>query len=381
MAGRKNTTTGITTPTQRRKLTPRRNPYFKRLYPGRHLGYRKLEDGGTWIARILIDGEYKFRKLGSDEAMDYEAAAKAADAWFDEVGQLEEKTDLRYTVKQCVSDYVAHLRVENSEKSSRAVNQSLQKHLVKSLGKVELSHLTTSQLKRWRDRLVKVSDDPEKVRRSKDTANRILSMAKAAFNLAFRSGRIGTDTAWRRVSVFKDVGENRKLFLTAKQVNRLLEHSEGGFKNLLIAAKLTGARYGELITARVYNLDQINGTLHLDGKTGERDCYLSDDALSFFKQITKDRLPNAYLLIKDDGTPWGKSHQHRPMKAAVKAAKLPSETVFYSLRHYYISKALLAHVPAQIVAENCGTSIRMLEKHYAKFIGSDRRKLLSEVAL
>jgi hypothetical protein len=88
------------------------------------------------------------------------------------------------------------------------------------------------------------------------------------------------------------------------------------------------------------------------------------------------------LLPRYDGEPWGKSpHQHRPMKEAVQAAKLPRETVFYSLRHYHIRKALAAGAPVQVVAENCGTSVRMIEKHYGKFLPQDRRDFFNQVKL
>ncbi len=374
--------TGIDTITKRRVLSPRRNPYFHKLALGRYIGFRKLKDGGSWIARIRPEGEgYKFRALGSESGVTFEKAVELANEWFSQINQMEPEQDHRYTVKSCVTDYVDHLRINNSEESSKAVKQSLEKHLVPKLGKVELARLTTAQIKRWRDGLVRTSDDIEDVRRSKDTSNRILSITKAAFNLAFQSGLAGTDTAWRRVPAFKAVGENRKLFLTDTQVKDLMGAASGGFQLLIRGAVLTGARYGELAAARVHDLDVINGSLHLDGKTGPRDCYLSDDALKFFTNTTKDRLPDAFLFVKDDGMPWGKSHQYRPMKEAVRAAKLPSETVFYSLRHYHISKALLAHIPAQIIAENCGTSIRMLEKHYGKFMATDRRKMMNQVAL
>ncbi|MES9874843.1 MAG: tyrosine-type recombinase/integrase [Candidatus Sedimenticola sp. 6PFRAG7] len=374
--------TGIDTITKRRNLAPRRNPYFHKLALGRYIGFRKLKDGGNWIARIMPEGSgYKFHALGSEVDHTFEEAVELANKWFAQIGQMEPKQDHRYTVKSCVADYVSHLKVENGDKSSKAVKQSLEKHLVPKLGKVELVRLTTAQIKRWRDGLVKVSDDPEVVRKSKDTANRVLSISKAAFNLAFRSGLAGSDTAWRRVAAFKGVGENRKLFLTETQVDSLLEAASDGFKLLIRGAILTGARYGELATARVHDLDVINGTLRLDGKTGPRDCYLSDDALKFFKGVSKNRLPSAFLLVKDDGAQWGKSHQHRLMKEAIRAAQLPADTVFYSLRHYHISKALMAHIPAQVIAENCGTSIRMLEKHYAKFMATDRRKMMNQVML
>ncbi len=372
--------TGIDTTTKRRKLLTRREPYFHKLGKGQHLGFRKLGERGSWIARQTTDGQKKYTALGSESDFTFEQASEKAKEWLAQLEKMEPDQDHRYTVKSCVADYVAHLRVENSEQSSKSVKQSLEKHLVPKLGKAELAKLTTAQLKRWRNGLVK-DGDPETVRRSKDTSNRVLSIAKAAFNLAFRSGIVGSDTAWRRLSPFKGVGENRKLFLTDEQVAVLVEVTSGGFNLLIRSAILTGSRYGELASAKVHDLDVINGSLHLDGKTGPRDCYLSDDALQFFKEVSKSRLPDAYLLVKDDGEPWGKSHQHRLMKDTVQAAKLPSETVFYSLRHYHISKALLAHIPAQIIAENCGTSIRMLEKHYGKFMATDRRKMMNKVAL
>ena len=92
-------------------------------------------------------------------------------------------------------------------------------------------------------------------------------------------------------------------------------------------------------------------------------------------------MPTAWLFAKDDGEPWGKNHHTRMMQDVVKAAKLPRDTVFYSLRHYHISKALLAGIPPQVVAENCGTSIRMIEKHYGKFLPKDRRDCFNQVKL
>ena len=88
-----------------------------------------------------------------------------------------------------------------------------------------------------------------------------------------------------------------------------------------------------------------------------------------------------HLLAKDDGTPWPEDDLNRPFKAAARAAKLPPEATFYSLRHYHISKALLAGVPVQVVAENTGTSLRMIEKHYGKFLATDRRAMFNAVEL
>ena len=63
------------------------------------------------------------------------------------------------------------------------------------------------------------------------------------------------------------------------------------------------------------------------------------------------------------------------------AEKMPADFDLYAFRHYHISKALLAGIQAQVIAENCGTSVRMLEKHYAKFVGSDRRAMMNSMTL
>ena len=372
----------IDSPTKRNKLIPRREPYWQKITTGRYVGFRRTKTGGAWIARIRVDTQQRYQALDAVDAWDdkdaYDNVVARALEWFTTAATVE---DLHYRVKDAVSEYVEHLKVNNSEAAAKDAESRLDNHLTDKLKDCQLIQLKTVQLKRWHQGLVRMSDDEEDVRKSKDGANKLLTKLKAALNLSFNNGLVATDREWRRVKPFKDVGGVRILFLTDKQVGRLLEKADGAFKSLLEAAKLTGARYGELANARVADLDARRGTLSLSGKTGQRHCYLSDETLTWFKQQVKSKLPKALLLPKDDGAAWGKSHQARPMKAAVKAAKLPHDTVLYSLRHYHISKALLAGVPAQVVAENCGTSIRMIEKHYGKFMAQDRRAFFNQVVL
>jgi integrase len=373
----------IDTPTKRKKLTPRREPYWQKVTQGQYFGFRRTKTGGNWIARLRTpDGKHRYNALDAslpwDDKDTYEQAHDLALEWFGAAGSID---DHHYSVNDAVADYVSHLKVERSAKTAEDTRQRLDKNITDKLGNAELAKLKTITIKQWRDSLVRVSDDPEDVRRSKSGANRVLSMLKAALNLAFYNGQVASDREWRRVKPFRSVDEARKLFLTDKQVKRLLDKTEGSFHALLRGAVLTGARYGELANAKVSNFDPKQAILTLTGKTGTHDAYLSDDALTFFKQQARNKLPGAWLFTKEDGSPWGKNHHTRLMHDAVKAAKLPRDTVFYSLRHYHISKALLAGVPAQVVAENCGTSIRMIEKHYGKFMAQDRRSFFNQVVL
>ncbi len=56
------------------------------------------------------------------------------------------------------------------------------------------------------------------------------------------------------------------------------------------------------------------------------------------------------------------------MKAAIKKAKLDDRGNLYALRHAHISEAIERNTPLSILAKNCGTSVRIIEKTYAKIL-------------
>jgi len=367
----------IDTPAKRLRLNLRREPYWHQISKGKFLGYRRTKSGGSWVVRMRGDDNKQiYHALGID--LGFEDALKAASEWMESISGVDNH---HYTLRNTVSDYVKHLEINNSKQSSRDVELRLNKHIPARLMNTELSCLNTAQFKRLHNGMVKTDGGEEDERKSKDSANRVLAQLKAALNLAFRDGRIASDTEWNRVSAFKNVAASRRLFLTDKQVKTLLRNTKSGFHRLAEAGVLTGARYGELAKAKVKDFDPQDGTIELIGKTGHRICYLSNKAVKFFKGVCRDRLPEAHLLVKDDGTSWRKSHHLRSMREAVKKAKLPKDCVFYSLRHYHISKALLSGMPMQVVGENTGTSVRMIEKHYGKFTKANRRQMMNEVVL
>ena len=160
-----------------------------------------------------------------------------------------------YTVKNAIDDYDKHLEIEQGVNSAKDARQRLYKHALPSLGEIRLTKLTMHDVIKWRDSLVRISNDEEDIRKSKDGANRLLSIFKASLNLAYRKDIIGSDKAWRRVSAFKDVGAARKVFLTEKQIKRLYTGTYGSFHSLVKSALLTGARYGELARAKVEHFD------------------------------------------------------------------------------------------------------------------------------
>jgi hypothetical protein len=77
---------------------------------------------------------------------------------------------------------------------------------------------------------------------------------------------------------------------------------------------------------------------------------LTDPGVAFFERFAKDKLPNAHLLTPDDGRPWGHSDWDEQVKAAVSRTNLPLATCLYTLRHSFITQALLDAVSTLEVA-------------------------------
>ena len=225
----------------------------------------------------------------------------------------------------------------------------------------------------------------EEARRAKESANRNLITLKALLNNAWRTGLVGSSSPWRKVRAFEKTIRARDVFLTPEQRKRLLEHCKGTFKNLVEAALLIGARYGELRELRVSDFDAGRKALNIrQGKTGARTVPLSDAARSLFSRQCRNKLPGAYLFTKDDGTPWKHSDQDEPMREAAKAARLPKGTVFYTLRHTFIASAISGSADKRLdihtVAKITGTSVRMIEQHYGKLLQDDARERLNRIA-
>jgi integrase len=379
--------TKIDTITARAKLRPRPEPYFVSLDKGKHLGYRAGAD--TWIARYTHEGKKLYKALDSAEIRPpseaFTKAKKTAEAWFD---TLVTEAPAHYRAEQLIADYVEDRRIENGETSAREAEQLLNKHVLKKFAGREISSITTAELNRWRKAFVPRHGDEETVRKAKDRSNRCWNTFRAALALSFREGKVKDDSPWRRVKAFEDVGKAREFYPSPQQVADLLKHCDDALRALATAATVTGFRLQPLTAALVRDFDAKDGTLTIRRDKGHaRTAALSSTAVALFKQQAKDRLPTAYLFTRADGLQWGKSHQHRPFRDACDRAnadpevkaKLPRAFVFNSLRHYFISRALLAGMNANALAKNVGTSTTMIERTYGKFIKSDVRDMLDRV--
>jgi hypothetical protein len=183
----------LETRTARAKLSARGRPYWRALNPGLHLGYRKGKAGGRWVARWYLGGErYQIETVAgitddSQDAngstiLDYAAAVSAARALHAQRTIASIPTN-PYTVERACGDYVEYLRAERQ--TADDTDRRLNRHVVPKLGRRSVAQLTREELESWKRGLIRRDEtDPDAERRSKDTANRVLSMLKAALNRA-----------------------------------------------------------------------------------------------------------------------------------------------------------------------------------------------------
>ena len=373
--------------TRRLKLPVSRKPVFVRIGPGLSLGYRRNQTVGAWVLRIA-DGRGGASTVGIGYADDYDAADGLVflDFW-----QAQDRAKARarnsstaddaagpLTVRQAADTYLRWLSAKNARTAADTAGR-LEKHFLPKFGGKTVGGLTKTGLDNWLVSMVRKADDPEAVRRSKDSANRVLSMVKAMLNHAVRdpANGLSDDSAWRLVKPFRSVAKPRDVRYTDDEVRRLVAAATDDAADLIRGAYLCGARYGELAEARVSHFDFRAKTLRVNiGKTGARTIILQSGAVEFFARLAADRAGDEFLFVRGDGSRWKRSDQTRPIKDALRAANLPDDGSLYALRHTYISRAIEGGVPLNIIAENCGTSVRMIEKTYAKVLAEKRREFI-----
>ena len=75
------------------------------------------------------------------------------------------------------------------------------------------------------------------MRRRRSSANRVLTILKAALNHAYDEQHVASNDAWgRRVKPFRDVDVARVRYLTVAEAQRLLNACDAGFRSLVRAA-------------------------------------------------------------------------------------------------------------------------------------------------
>jgi integrase len=380
----------------RQRLKKRREPHWRSISEGLAVGYRKGVKGGTWIARhYSTEHGRRYHSIGTADdiadadgahVLSFAQAQETARKWFVHLAR-HDRGEVRtgpYTIGDCLGDYLTWL--QGHRKTGDDARYKINALILPKLGQAQCDRLTTAEIQKWlrdlsaspaRLRAKKNAKKPrfrefnksdgDAIRRRRASANRTLTILKAALNHAWREGKIPSDDAWRRVEPFEEADAARVRYLTVDEAKRFLNACEPDFRRLAQTALVTGARYGELIALRASDFNPDSGTIHVrTSKSGKgRHIVLNDEGAALFKSLAAGKAGEAILLSKADGTPWKAAHQARPMTEACKRAKIDPAASFHVLRHTWASLAVMAGAPLMVVARNLGhADTRMVERHY-----------------
>ena len=155
---------------------------------------------------------------------------------------------------------------------------------------------------------------------------------------------------------------------------------------LMETAAVTGARLSQLVRIRIADLDDSRpGAARLQvppSRKGGRKvskpthipvpipCSLA----ARLRAAGEGRPPEALLLLRSDGSPWGcgsKANHGDMFREAVRLAGFdPNQDgiTSYVFRHSAIKRWLLAGTPVMIVAKQADTSVTEINKHYGRYI-------------
>jgi integrase len=377
----------------RRRLKIRGKPYYRQIERGLHLGYRRLGGGvaGTWVGRHYVGKQsYEVQKIGiADDVSDADGAA-VMNFWQAQEAARKAMVDRAhrgrsghgpYTVGAVLDEYLQYLSRER--KSAETTRSSVEALIRPKLGHIEVANLTKEMIEDWRNQIADTAArtrtrygaeqnfrkvhgaDAQRARRA--TANRQLTVLKAALNRAWNDKKIASNEAWVRVKPFKGVNAARPEYLTIVEAKRLINACDPDFRLLVQAALATGFRCGELTALEVRSYNPDSGTIEVrQSKSGKpRHVVLTGEGRIFFQQLCAGRPGGATMLVKANGEAWKRSEQGPLMRKACERAQITPAVSFHSTRHTWASLAVMNGMPLMVVAKNLGhRDSRMVELHY-----------------
>ena len=142
--------------TARQSLKVQREPHWKAIDRGFHIGYRKHKDGGgSWITRVRLDDKkYQYNQLGkADDIQDadgvavfnFSQAQELARSWYEQAMRQEKGVGVaKLTVNHILDDYLEYLDAHG--KSAKRAQYSVDAYLRPEFGSLLVTDLTSKKI-------------------------------------------------------------------------------------------------------------------------------------------------------------------------------------------------------------------------------------------
>lgn len=383
----------------RASLAPREGPYWGGpIAPGLTLGLRKTtaDSVGSWVARAAApEGSgkrYLVRSMGNvDASNDYDAARAAAITWQRQLAAGVDQSGTIDTVRDVCADYVAHLRRNKRDTAADDAARRFERIVdADPLGDVKLRQLKQRQLELWRERMETGDMKPLPPKRGRPptvkpmTASafkRNLTTLKAALNHGVNRRYVSSDQAieWESIKPEKNADGRRDLYLEREQRRALLDAAGPDLRDLIECVALTGCRPGDPVAMIRSDYDHRTGAVTFRTKDHLRTIEISPAAGLLFTRLAAGKKPGDDMFT-NGGATWTPADWSEAVRAAAEAAGLPSGVCMYTLRHCWITDAIVGGMDPLTVARLVGTSLEMIQKHYGHLVHSAAREKLAALS-
>lgn len=387
-------------------------PHWVALTPGTALGYFKGARDRSWWVRQRVGDRYVKQRIGTvDDGVKADgevvlshkqAVAKAINLQLEERAPQPRHYRDGLTLNAAVAAYLEQRQTTPGGRFNRVMPESTATMTRQvwalhgeSIGGKLVTSLNATTMRAWHAAIAKTAPsvrgkpqpfdvaDPEQVRSRRATANRVLTMAKAALSWARLHDALPADMPdwWRNVAPFTLGDDPVPRMMEADEITRLLNASPPDLRALLQGALMTGARYGEVRTLRVrdYHPEQGVVTLHQSKSYKTLQQPLTSEGVKLFDSLTAGRKLDAFVFTRADGSPWGKNDVAKPMRAAAATAELDDVT-FKTTRATYGKLLLQATKDIELVAKALGHSdSRITRKHYAQYLPSELARGIAQL--
>jgi integrase len=203
--------------------------------------------------------------------------------------------------------------------------------------------------------------------------------AMACFNWGVKNGLILESPLW---GMPRGRYERRERILSAAEREKIRGVVKGNLKDFLCFLEFTGCRpFSEAATITADMIDWDQGSItflkHKTASKGKRRVvYLPPTMLTHLKELAREH-PDGPLFRTRAEKPWSRPAAAKAMRRLERKAGV-SRLTPYAFRHTAITDALAKGIPAHVVAELMGTSVRIISRYYAHL--DARRDVLREAA-
>lgn len=382
----------------RKKLRPRKYPYFQQTVYCRAIGLEKVSNTVSyWVARYRKSGGYyKQRRLGMADAetdadgsttISFEQASDFAKKWFEspenqeraatpfKLGptstvNYEENRDV-YTVGNALLEWMAWKRLQSTQSSYLSLVSRSNYYLIPMLGDAPAESMNSEALRKFVTRVLELpakpgrslpspprpieSYDNETLRKRKKVLNGLISMLRGSLEMAWENGRVSSVLPSRCMKRLKNPNRPRVLHLSRAECRALLDQCAPDLRRLVLGGLYTGCRITELMEIRCSHVGRDGYGVYIEPRKSlkPRFVFLPDEGMAFFLSMIKNKAPDEFVFTRDDKLSW-RYRLRYAFQLAVQKAKLPQGFCFHGLRHTYASQLIQSGAPMIVVADQLG---------------------------